>query len=66
MSQGRMVGIIRTGRSDETKRDLITSLAEAWSRVTGEPVDGFSLFIMETPGANMMEGGEILREAFED
>ena len=39
---------------------------EAWSGVTEEPADGFSLFILPTPGANMMEEGEILREASED
>ena len=66
VSQGRMVGIIRAGRTDETKRDLITGLVEAWSGVTGEPVEGFALFILETPGGNMMEEGNILREASED
>ena len=66
VSQGRMVGIIREGRSDETKRELITGLAEAWSGVTGEPVEGFALFVLEAPGGNMMEEGEILREASED
>ena len=66
VSQGRLVGIIRAGRSDETKRELIAGLAEAWAGVTGEPVDGFALFVVETPGANMMEEGEILPEASED
>ncbi len=42
---GRMVGIIRTGRTPETKRELITGLAAAWSKVTGEPVEGFALFL---------------------
>lgn len=63
VSSGRMVGIIRTGRSAETKRELITSLAAAWSEVTGEPREGFGLFIEEVPGANVMEDGQILPEA---
>lgn len=66
VSQGRMVGIIRAGRSEETKKDLMTGLAEAWCGVTGEPMEGFALFIQEVPGANMMEEGRILREASED
>ena len=66
VEQGRMVGIIRAGRSDGTKRELLNGLAEAWSGVTGEPMDGFALFIVETPGANMMEEGAVLREAYED
>jgi phenylpyruvate tautomerase PptA (4-oxalocrotonate tautomerase family) len=66
VSSGRMVGIIRTGRSAETKRELITSLATAWSEVTGEPVESFALFIQEIPGSAVMEDGQILPEAAED
>jgi phenylpyruvate tautomerase PptA (4-oxalocrotonate tautomerase family) len=66
VNQGRMVGIIRAGRSAEVRRDLITGLASAWSKVTGEPVDGFALFLQEVPGAAVMEYGEILPEAEDD
>ncbi|MDQ1499586.1 MAG: hypothetical protein QOD57_5144 [Actinomycetota bacterium] len=60
---GRMVGIIRAGRSPEVKHDLITGLADAWSAVTGEPRDGFALFLQEVPGSMVMEYGETLPEA---
>ena len=63
---GRMVGIIRRGRSEKVKRTLLRGLAEAWSSVTGEPVEGFALFIHEVPGYQAMEGGELLGEASED
>jgi phenylpyruvate tautomerase PptA (4-oxalocrotonate tautomerase family) len=63
---GRMVGLIRSGRSPETKRKLITELAAAWSQVTGEPMEGFALFIVEQPGSSIMEDGKILPEASED
>ena len=66
VSYGRMVGIIRAGRSQQIKRELITGLAEAWSGVTGEPMEGFALFIVEEPGHNIMEEGQILPEASED
>ncbi len=66
VSFGRMVGIIRTGRSEQIKRELITGLAEAWSEVTGEPMEGFALFLLEQPGHNIMEEGQILPEASED
>ena len=63
VAHGRMVGIIRAGRTAEVKHELITGLAEAWSAVTGEPKDGFALFLQEVPGAMVMEYGETLPEA---
>ena len=63
VDHGRLVGIIRSGRTPETKRALITGLADAWSDVTGEPRDGFALFLSEMPGAMVMEYGETLPEA---
>jgi phenylpyruvate tautomerase PptA (4-oxalocrotonate tautomerase family) len=63
---GRLVGIIRSGRDAETKRRLITGLAEAWSEVTGEPRDGFALFLQEVPGSAVLEDGTILPEADQD
>ncbi len=66
VSFGRMVGIIRAGRSEQIKRELITGLAEAWSEVTGEPMEGFALFIVEEPSHNIMEEGQTLPEASED
>ena len=62
---GRMVGIIRAGRTPETKRELITGLAAAWSKVSGEPVEGLALFLQEVPGSAVMEEGQILPEASE-
>ncbi len=66
VEHGRMVGIIRGGRTEAVKRELITGLANAWSEVTGEPVEGFALFLQEAPGHAMMEGGVILPEAADD
>jgi len=63
VAHGRMVGIIRAGRTAEVKHELITGLAEAWSAVTGEPKDGFALFLQEVPGDMVMEYGETLPEA---
>jgi phenylpyruvate tautomerase PptA (4-oxalocrotonate tautomerase family) len=63
---GGMVGLISSGRTPETKRMLISQLAAAWSEVTGEPVEGFALFILEQPGSSIMEDGKILPEASED
>jgi phenylpyruvate tautomerase PptA (4-oxalocrotonate tautomerase family) len=63
VDQGRLVGIIRTGRTPEVARDLITGLADAWSAVTGEPRDGFAIFLQEVPGRMVMEYGDILPEA---
>jgi phenylpyruvate tautomerase PptA (4-oxalocrotonate tautomerase family) len=60
---GRLVGLIRAGRTAEVKHDLITGLADAWSAVTGEPREGFALFLQEIPGSMVMEYGETLPEA---
>ena len=66
VSFGRMVGTIRSGRSEQTKHELLTGLAAAWSEVTGESVEGFALFLQEVSGSDMMEEGQILPEASED
>jgi phenylpyruvate tautomerase PptA (4-oxalocrotonate tautomerase family) len=63
---GRMVGIIRRGRTEEVKRQLLTELGEAWARVGHEPLDKLALFLHEIPGYQAMENGELLREASED
>jgi len=63
VGQGRMVGLIRSGRTAQTRHDLITGLADAWSAVTGEPREGFALFLQEVPGAMVMEYGATLPEA---
>lgn len=63
---GRMVGLIRTGRPLEIKQKLLTGLAAAWSEVTGEPMEGFALFLQEVAGNLMMEDGKVLPEASED
>ena len=57
VAHGRMVGIIRAGRTADVKHDLITGLADAWSMVTGEPREGFALFLQEVPGSMVMEYG---------
>ena len=66
VEHGRMVGIIRQGRSEEVKRKLMTALADAWVSVTGEPADGIALFVHEVPGYQVMEYGQLLPEASED
>lgn len=63
---GRMFGMIRSGRSPETKRELLTEIARAWGDVTGESPDSFALFIVEVPGDHMLENGRFLPEAGED
>jgi phenylpyruvate tautomerase PptA (4-oxalocrotonate tautomerase family) len=66
VEHGRMVGIIRQGRSEEVKRTLMTALADAWISVTGEPADGIALFVHEVPGYQVMEYGQLLPEAADD
>ena len=63
---GRMVGVIRIGRTLEPKQKLPTELATAWSQVTGEPMEGVALWLQELSGSLTMEEGQILPEASED
>ena len=63
---GRMVGIIRQGRSEDVKRQLMMALADAWASVTGEPAEDMALFLHEVPGYQVMENGLLLPEASED
>ena len=44
VERGRMVGIIRQGRTEDVKRKLITALADAWVSVTAEPASTASCF----------------------
>jgi phenylpyruvate tautomerase PptA (4-oxalocrotonate tautomerase family) len=62
----RMVGLIRSGRSDTVKARLLHRLADEWSAITGEPKEDLALFLYEVPGANVMEYGEILPEISPD
>jgi phenylpyruvate tautomerase PptA (4-oxalocrotonate tautomerase family) len=66
VEEGRLVGIIRSGRAPETKRRLIEGLTAAWTTVTGQPAEQFGVFVQEVPGSSMMEHGQILPEASED
>lgn len=62
----RMVGLIREGRSKETRGKLLHGLADAWCAITGDAKDDVALFLVEMPGANVMEGGVVLPEAADD
>ena len=61
---GRMVGIIRRGRSEEVK--LVMALADAWVSVTAEPVEDMALFVHEVPGYQVTENGQLLPDASQD
>ncbi|MGI8648999.1 MAG: tautomerase family protein [Rubrobacter sp.] len=63
---GRMVGWIRPGRTTEVKRALLNGIANAWSETTGEPAEGFALFLQEIPGSQMLEEGRMLPDPSED
>jgi phenylpyruvate tautomerase PptA (4-oxalocrotonate tautomerase family) len=62
----RMVGLIRSGRSPEVRAKLINGLADAWCGITGDAKEDLGIFIVEIPGANVMEAGAILPESSED
>lgn len=66
VSSSRLVGLIRAGRTPELRACLIHGLADAWCQITGDTKESVAVFIVEIPGANAMENGQILPEAGED
>jgi phenylpyruvate tautomerase PptA (4-oxalocrotonate tautomerase family) len=66
VSSPRMVGLIRDGRSAEVRARLINGIADAWCEITGDVKESLAVFIVEIPGANVMEDGVILPESSED
>ncbi|GAA3064511.1 hypothetical protein GCM10010464_31150 [Pseudonocardia yunnanensis] len=62
----RLVGLIRSGRSPEVRARLLHGLADAWCAITGDAKEDLAIFIVEIPGANVMEAGVILPEVSED
>ncbi len=62
----RMMGLIRSGRSEELRGRLINAIADAWSKITGDAKDELSIFLYEVPGANCFEYGSIMPEASQD
>jgi len=58
----RMVGLIRR-RPEALKRELLVKLAEAWSSATGEHIDNVIMFLVDVPGYQAFENGELLPEA---
>lgn len=62
----RMVGIIRRGRSEAVRRELLMGIAGAWSTASGDDLKSAAMFLVEIPGFQAMENGEILKEAWED
>ncbi|GAA2542183.1 tautomerase family protein [Pseudonocardia hydrocarbonoxydans] len=66
VNDARMVGLIREGRSAEVRAALIHGIADAWSAVTGDAREKLAIFLVEIPGANVMEDGVILPEITEE
>ena len=58
----RMVGLIRR-RPEALKRQLLLELAQAWASATGEPIDKVIMFLVDIPGFQAFENGELLPEA---
>ena len=62
----RMVGLIRSGRSAETRGRLLHGIADTWCELTGHEKRDLAIFLHEVPGANVLEDGAILPETADD
>jgi phenylpyruvate tautomerase PptA (4-oxalocrotonate tautomerase family) len=56
----KIIGLIRTGRSQETRSALVTQLVEAWAKVTGQDRADIIVALHEVRPADVMEWGELL------
>ena len=65
-TSARMIGLIRSGRSEALRGRLIHGIADAWSEITGEPTEALAIFLHEIPGANAFEYGAIMPDADQD
>jgi phenylpyruvate tautomerase PptA (4-oxalocrotonate tautomerase family) len=59
-SVSMITGTIRTGRTLEVKQQLIKTIAEAWSQITGQPLAHLVAAIAEIPPEVVMEYGLFL------
>ena len=62
----RMVGLIRSGRSEAVRGRLLHGIADAWCELTGHDKRDLAIFLHEVPGANVLEDGAILPETADD
>lgn len=58
----RMVGTIRR-RPEPSKRDLLLKLSQAWCDATGDPIDQVVMFLVDIPGYQAFEQGDLLNDA---
>jgi len=62
----KMVGLMREGRSEQVRKQLINGIADTWTGITGDRKKDVAIFLHEVPGANVMEDGVILPDAADD
>ena len=63
---GMIRGVIRAGRTAQTKEALLRDLWELLQTVTGLGDDELLVSVQENPAGNAMEGGEVLPEPGEE
>ena len=56
----KIVGLIRSGRSQETRSTLVTQLTDAWSAITGQDKADIIIALHEVRPRDVMEWGELL------
>ncbi|MGP6174363.1 tautomerase family protein [Corynebacterium sp. A21] len=54
--------LIRFGRTEEQRKDLLVRLTSEVAEILGVPTEEVWVYISEIPGANMTEYGHLLRE----
>lgn len=62
----KIVGLIRSGRTQETRCDLIRALTSSWRQITGQSEADIFVALTEVRPKDVMEWGEFLPEDGEE
>jgi phenylpyruvate tautomerase PptA (4-oxalocrotonate tautomerase family) len=62
----RIVGLIRSGRTQQTRSGLVSALTGLWARVSGQPSSDILVALYEARPKDIMEWGEFLPEDGEE
>jgi len=65
-TSSKVVGLIRSGRTQETRSELVRRLTAMWARVSGQDTADILVAVHEVRPRDVMEWGELLPEDGEE
>jgi phenylpyruvate tautomerase PptA (4-oxalocrotonate tautomerase family) len=62
----KIIGLIRSGRTQPTRSDIVAGITALWARITGQPGADIVVALHEVRPKDVMEWGEFLPEDGEE